>query len=122
MKEEIKKTADVMRQLLEGSRLDVVKLVTDHGYVRVPITSNTEWYSDFCSDYMKSRKSYPKERTIIKRRDTIRGLRELSVGLVRTEYAKRLLPYVEKFYEQHGNRFLELDVQESTWKIDTEAF
>ena len=33
---------------------------------------------------------------IITRKDTLRGLRELAAGQVRTLYAQRLFPYVEQ--------------------------
>jgi hypothetical protein len=84
-----------MLEELEGNGLEVIKVKTDDGYIRVTISQNCKWYRDFCADYQSTRRRHPRPRTFIKRCRTERALRGISQGMIDTEYARRLLPIVQ---------------------------
>ena len=60
---------------LQSMKLEVCKVRTDSGYVRVPVCSNPDWYSRFCNQYMKPRKRHPRPRTVIRRANMIRSMK-----------------------------------------------
>lgn len=95
--------AGLMLEELRQLKLEVCKIKTNDGYIRVPICSNPDWYSKLCDGYLKSRKRYPKMRTIIKRCDTIRLLERISSGIQNedTAYAQRIRPLIEEWLERH---------------------
>lgn len=66
------------------------------GYVRVPVSVNTEWYRRFCRQYLSVRRRYPKPRTLIRRCHTIKALERIAQGNLRGVYAERLGPFVEE--------------------------
>lgn len=68
--------------------------------VRAVLARNAEWYQKFCSDFPTSASkkiNRKKFQTRIKRLTTIRGLKALIAGKTTSEYAQRLLPYVEEY-------------------------
>jgi hypothetical protein len=95
--------AQMMLDELEGSRLDVYLIPCwgDYGdrFRRVAVERNPDWYRQLCDAY-QSQRSRPRRRrhgdTKIKRRHTLRALREIASGRVATEYAYRIWPYVEE--------------------------
>lgn len=88
-----------MLEELEAGWLEVCKVPSrEGGYIRVPVSVIAEWYSRFCRRYMGRRRKYPKPRTIIKRRDTIKALKHLEEGKNNTVYTKRLVDFIENFY------------------------
>ncbi len=66
------------------------------GYIRVPLSVNCEWYRRFCRQFMRSRRRYPKFRTIIKRCHTIAALRRIASENEDGVYAERLRPFIEE--------------------------
>lgn len=92
--------AAMLRELLESSFPETIKVPgREGGYVRVPVSVNTEWYRRFCADYetMRGRKM----RTIIKRCHTIQALRRMGAGNFAGVYAERLSPFlVEEWVRQ----------------------
>ena len=70
---------ELLRELEEG-RLCVCKVKTEHGYVRMPVSQNAEWYQRLCRRHLGSRRRYRKVRTIIKRCWMVRALRRLLSG------------------------------------------
>lgn len=105
----IAEAAQLMLEELTASRLHVVKIRTDRGFVRVPVSSNAEWYRSFCRQYKSARrnKRYKKPRTIIKRCDTITHLMKIMrcdqrrLGL----YHERLLQAIEDYSKQILERY-----------------
>lgn len=95
--------AGYMLNELQQLKLVVCKIKTDDGYVRVPICSNPDWYSKLCNGYLKSRKRYPKMRTIIKRCNTIRLLERIASGIQNedTAYAIRIRPLLKEWLERN---------------------
>ena len=88
-----------MLEKLEASYPETVKVPSQHGgYIRVPVEVNTEWYRAFCRRYMRSRRRYPKIRTIIKRCTTIAAMKRMLRGDRETEYAQRLLDFINHHY------------------------
>jgi hypothetical protein len=88
---------------LRNSRLEVCKIRSFDGWIRIPITSNPAWYSRLCANWERRRRRYPKPRTIIKRQQTIRSLDRISHGMKcgRT-YWERLLPIIAEEAEARG--------------------
>lgn len=95
----MKSVFQLMLNELLSSYPETIKIPSVHGgYVRVAVAVNAEWYRWFCKRHLRGRRRYPKPRTIIKRRDTIRALRRLICGNYRGVYAERLLSFVQCFY------------------------
>lgn len=87
---------------LDRCKLHVIKIRKDGGWVRLAIESNPDWYRNFCSEYMKRRRKYPKIRTLIKRCHTINALRKIANDSdIMTPYVCRLLPYVDDYTKQY---------------------
>jgi hypothetical protein len=99
--------AESLLDELLSRRLEVVKIPSGDGYIRVPIITNPEWYSKICKRFLNSRKRYPKPRTIIRRCNMIAALNNIisrrykSCGGLRqdTEYFKRLKPTLRERLE-----------------------
>jgi hypothetical protein len=95
--------AKMLHDELECRRLDVYlspawgSYGDDGKQLRVAMDQNPRWYREFCAAYPANR-SRPRRRskpdTIIKRRHTLRALREIAAGRAQTTYARRLLPIV----------------------------
>jgi hypothetical protein len=66
------------------------------GYIRVPVSTNCEWYRRLCRRYLSRRRRYPKPRTIIKRCHTIIALKRIAAGNQVGVYAERLRPFLEE--------------------------
>lgn len=105
---EIITAAAIMREQLRRNRLIVVLVPnqTDpHSprKLRAVESQNPAWYRDFCDSY-QARCSRPRNRTksdtCIKRRNTIRALMEIETGRADSEYAIRLLPYIQNEIEK----------------------
>lgn len=106
-----------MLQDLLDHRLEVYKVPSSiSGYVRCAITTNCEWYSKLCSSYCRTRKKYPKYRTIIKRQHTITALKRMIKGNHKGIYAARILEIIEKleFSEKTIKRHKRKPVQKLT--------
>ena len=105
MNADLQQTAKLMRAQLENERLTVVLIPArfGSGKLRAVQNSNPIWYQEFCAAY-EAQRTKPRQRkkfdTKIKRAHTLRALKEISRGEVKSRYAKRLLPYVEDYY--HG--------------------
>lgn len=102
--EEQERTGEMLA-LLQSSKLHVEKIEDGNGgYYRAAIESNPEWYSRFCSLYMRRRLRKDKKRedyrrkpkTIIDRKATLRGLERLLEGNVSSLYAERLLDFIRR--------------------------
>lgn len=100
--ERIREAARVMLDELESGWLEVCKIPgrDGEGFVRCVITQNAEWYRRFCAEWTRRRRRYPKERTIIKRCETVRALREMIGGRIGSEYARRLIPHAERMADE----------------------
>ncbi len=87
-----------MLEELRKQRLQVVKIRTDTGFIRMAISHSPKWYSELCSSYMGRSKRFPKIRTIIKRKHTLRALEkiinDIDDGSV---YLERLEPFVKDY-------------------------
>ena len=93
-KSNIYEQARVLLEELQSTRLEVIKVpARDGGYVRLTVNRNCDWYRDFCASYTRFRRQ--RDRTIIKRCHTITALKRIQAGDRLTEYAKRLLVYVQ---------------------------
>lgn len=100
----MKKHLTMMLNELQSSWLEVTKIPSQHGgYIRVPVSVNAEWYSRFCSRFQRTRRKYPKLRTIIKRCHTIAALKRMQQGDRITTYARRLLDFMEVWFDQWPN-------------------
>ena len=85
-----------MLQELQANRLSVLKIPTyPDGYIRAPVSQNCMWYRELCSRHLTSRKRYPKPRTYIRRRETIRALHRMMRGDRTSVYARRILEVIE---------------------------
>lgn len=69
--------------------------------VRLVCSQNPEWYRRFTSMYSSSRKDrlrWSKHKTLIKRRETVRGLeRILRGGAGETPYTERLRDFIRRY-------------------------
>lgn len=89
--------AKLLLEELQSNWLEVCKVPgREGGYIRVPVSVNCDWYRRFCRNYKRSRRRYPKARTIIKRQHTEAALRRMIAGDFGGVYAGRLLPFVEE--------------------------
>lgn len=90
--------ASELLEELQSERLEVTKIPgRDGGYIRAVITQNPEWYQRLCERHQGRRRRFPRSRTIIKRQDTLRVLRQLAEGDSRpTLYQERLLGVLEQ--------------------------
>lgn len=100
----VRDNAAAMRLELEARRLSVVLIPAPFGgpdrKIRAVEEQNPGWYRDFCAAFETNR-SQPrhgrKPDTLIKRRHTLRALKEIEGGVARTTYAERLLPWVQAY-------------------------
>jgi len=77
---------------LNGGWLEVCKIPTKRGYIRVSVSVNCEWYSRLCAAHTaQRRKRYRKPRTIIKRCVTLKALDRMSRGNMTGVYAARII-------------------------------
>lgn len=97
-----------MADELDATRLRVV-LVPDQFLpggvrrLRAVEEENPEWYRCFCRAFPARRRRERRRHlpdTAIKRRHTLRGLRELADGRCESVYAMRLLGYVAAEYDR----------------------
>ena len=92
-----REAAELLLEELEGNGLEVCKVPgLEGGYVRVSVSVNCEWYRRLCCQWKKSRRRYPKARTIIKRVHTVAALRRIIAGNFSGVYAQRLQPFIEE--------------------------
>ena len=99
---QIRQAAAEMAAEFAAQRLEVCKLPTDDGYIRVVVCPSPTWYQKLCRKYeFHRRRRYRKPRTIIKRVDTLRTLRRIAAGIANpaTEYFSRVMPYVLQWIE-----------------------
>lgn len=77
-----------MLEELESNGLEVIKVKTEHGYIRAVVSRNCDWYREFCGNFISYRHGRARRpRTKIKRCHTVRGLNELLKGGCKTLYA-----------------------------------
>lgn len=66
--------------------------------IRVVEQQNPRWYRELCREYT-ARRSKPRRRRkhdmLLKRQHVMRALEEIADGRCQTEYAQRVLPFVE---------------------------
>lgn len=118
---EIKTTARVMLDELQAGSLEVAKVPIENGYKRVVCNQNTEWYREFCNDHISYKHGrFRRPRTFIKRRDTERALTRIMEGKLNSVYAVRLLPYVEKFWQENQRK--KRHVQQREFSVCTNDF
>lgn len=91
-----------MLEELVRFRLEVRKVRTERGYIRIAISSNAEWYRLFCRKYMNGRRNRRmKIRTIIRRIDTVIHLTKLvqhgPIPGDKSIYRARLLEAIEEY-------------------------
>jgi hypothetical protein len=89
--------ADMILEL-EGTRLQVAKIPSGDGYIRVVLQENPRWYCKLCAEHLSVRRRFPRPRPFIKRRDTLNALRRISEGHANPggAYFERLMPLVRK--------------------------
>ena len=100
--EDLREMADHMLHELDSKRLSVTIAPPLPGsgtnWRRIVDGRNPSWYRQFCAAYPATR-SRPRRRrlpdTAIKRSHTRRALREIASGRAESEYARRLLPFVD---------------------------
>jgi len=91
---------------LEAHRLVVIKFRTTHEgdetWRRAAISSNPRWYSRLCRREEKSRRRYPKPRTVVRRPHTLTALRRIVAGTAdpASLYVRRLMPFIRERIEQ----------------------
>lgn len=99
----LQECALAMLDELESTSLEVVLVpqrvyTNEGGMIRVAAAKNCAWYRRFCAAYLSSR---VRRKTLvdmaIKRRHTVRALREIAAGRCRSRYAVRLLPWVRQW-------------------------
>lgn len=111
--------AALMREELLYSRLDVTLAPSPPEFQptrrrrRIVEERNPAWYRRLCREWPSNR-TWPRRKrhgdTRIKRAHVLRALEELANGRCRSEYARRLHPYVQaetrrfvKEHRRHGN-------------------
>lgn len=102
---DIRKAAGEMADEFAAQRLEVCKIKTDEGYIRVVVCPSPYWYSKLCRKFeFPRRRRYTKHRTIIKRVDTLRTLRRIAAGVANpnTAYYARVMPYVLGWVEDRA--------------------
>ena len=99
-----RRAAKFLLEELESSHSGTIKVPgRNGGYIRVPKSTNAEWYQRLCRQWERPTKRYPKPRTIIKRCDTIKALGRIIKGDTTGVYAERLLPFIEEATERIGH-------------------
>lgn len=93
------KVLKAMLLLLKENRLEVMKVPRGEIWIRVAYARNCEWYQQLCGNYVRRRRRYPRVRTYIKRRETIKALERMISGDRQTEYAKRIIDVVGSLKE-----------------------
>lgn len=94
----LKTLLEYMLVELLSTRLEVCKIPSKlGGYRRCVLSCNCEWYQKLCKSYTSPRQKYPKHRTIIRRRNTIRALTRMIKGDLRGVYAERILDILKTF-------------------------
>lgn len=98
MKAREKKLASAMADELERSTLEIALIPAPFGRckVRVPISQNPRWYAKFCAAYARVRGRWKPLKTYIKRRCTLRALRQLAAGKPAGVYGDRLMPVIHE--------------------------
>lgn len=110
---ESSRARELLTDLL-ASRLEVILIPSRDpdcamrgGMIRAAQERNADWYREFCREFPSNRKWQNKKgRTKIKRRETIRGLKELISGRCETQYADRLRIFIVRQIanERHEER------------------
>ena len=98
----IRQAAAEMAAEFAAQKLEVCKLPTDGGYIRVVVCPSPVWYQKLCRKHeFQRRRRYKKARTIIKRCDTLRTLQRIAAGIANTStaYYSRIIPYVLQWIE-----------------------
>lgn len=95
--------AEMMLQELGLMRLHVIKKKTEHGYTRLAVATNPQWYRRFCRDHSRTRRRYSKLKTYIKRCWTMRALERIVEGVRTGVYVQRLMPYVYDYPVPRSN-------------------
>jgi hypothetical protein len=103
--------ASQLLEELESGWLEVCKCPSNQGgYIRVPVSVNSEWYRKFCAQFEQRRRKYPKPRTIIKRCHVIRALRKIIAGVESDGvYVGRLMDCIERSTANMAQRELTID-------------
>lgn len=95
--------AALMLDELQQQGLEVQKLPGEPNDIRGAVTRNCLWYREFCSEYLNPRGRWTKPRTVIRRRHTIRNLRNIIEDRVNEQlYVHRLRPHVLNFARRHS--------------------
>ena len=77
---------------LQSQGLVVCKIPGKYGgRIRVVVSTNAYWYQKLCENHVRGRRRYPRPRTIIKRRETVKALKRMIAGDYSSEYAERIL-------------------------------
>lgn len=106
---DFREMARLMYWQLKSQRLSVElsesQMTTSNGrLIRVATELNPDWYRSFCRQYSPSSRARIRQRrkhdTYIKRRHTLRALKELAGGHCDTTYAHRLRPVVEREFKR----------------------
>ena len=104
----VRATAETMLQYLERGILEVA--VNRTNCTRTVVSTNTQWYRDFCAAYVRpsnvrgtKRKRRP--RTYIKRTHTEAALKRMMAGRLDSIYAERLMDYVERFCMDYADGY-----------------
>mgnify|MGYP001568633937 CR=1 FL=1 len=92
---DVRNMAARMLEELDGGWLEVCKVANNGGYIRVPVSVNAEWYRRFCRKYLRSRRRYPKPRTIIRRTHVRAALLRIIDGREVHVNGHRLLEHIE---------------------------
>lgn len=95
--------AGQMLEELQIERLNVCKVRSQDGFIRVAVAQNPPWYQRLCADYVGTRRRFPRPRTIIKRKDTLRTLSQLANGDRReTLYQERLIEVLSREFDNRN--------------------
>lgn len=86
---------------LQRNRLVVIKWPSHRGgYVRGSIAQNPPWYQELCAGEQRGRRRFPRPRTVIRRKDTLRALEKIAAGFPCDGiYMERLLAVVDQQIE-----------------------
>lgn len=92
----MRRTLQIMLDELVGNRLVVMKIRTESGYVRMPVSWSAPWYQRLCREHTATRRRYSKARTIIRRVHAVAALRRMIAGDRTSTYAQRILAIIEQ--------------------------
>lgn len=105
---EVAPSVEVLKMALDELRagyLEVIKIRSKGGWIRVAVSVNAYWYQELCNRHLGRSRRFPKLRTIIKRRHVVRTLEKMIAGKCETVYACRISEIISGVYSnEYANK------------------